>query len=141
MTNHTFSSPFFLLELVSIGGAEPVGESVLFREFAVCCPNPSHTYLGVCLFSRCPRAVTGGYLGSGPPSGEHSTWSRPRSRWGPPKSSPPPSHLIIWVNKESNRLSSRPSSKLLLGNDHSVAGRREPVQLIFITILILINFH
>ena len=86
------SSPIFILELVSIGGAKPVGESVLFRGLPVCLlpKSSTHIYLVVCLFSRCPRAVTGGYLGSGPPSGEHSTWL---SRFNhPTKSSVSPGH-------------------------------------------------
>ena len=35
-------------------------------------------------------------------------------------------HLIIWMDKEGDRLTRRPSSELLLGNNNSVAGRRKP---------------
>ena len=35
-------------------------------------------------------------------------------------------HLIIRMNKEGNRLASRPSSKLLFWNHHSVTSCREP---------------
>ena len=124
----------------------------------------------VCLFSRCPRAVTGGYLGSGPSSGEQITWffkiklgSSPftkiftnhhliilivnnhkklSSTIGQDVHHPhqyghhPPYHLIIRMNKESNGLSGRPSSKLLFGNNHSVPSRWEPVMMVMTTMMV-----
>ena len=69
-----------MLELVSIGGAEPAGgiqlASFLFN-------------LVFHLFSKCWRAVTGGYLGSGPASGENITCF---SRCGQQSPTSPPDH-------------------------------------------------
>merc|ERR1712222_291568 len=74
---------FFMLELVSIGGAEPVLQM----------SQGGHR--------RIPWVGT--------------------IKWGA-------HHLIIWMNKENNGLSSRLSSKLLFGNNHAVPGRREPAR-------------
>ena len=69
-----------MLELVSIGGAEPVGGIQLASFFF---------NLVFHLFSKCWRAVTGGYLGSGPASGENITCF---SRCGQQSPTSPPDH-------------------------------------------------
>ena len=51
--------------LISVGGTEPGGQNI-----------ENVPFLCACLFSKCPRAVTIGYRGSGPSSGEHSTFCK-----------------------------------------------------------------
>ena len=161
---------FFMLELVSIGGAEPGGENVFSAPFQRIGLKEEilHTYV---LYGGLPvlqvsqgsdRRVAGvGAIqwralnllfnfGSSPFAKivvnfliitNHNQTGNPVASTQPQLwigtihhhldcGQPSPSwkfHLIIWMNKESNRLSSRSPSKLLLGDDHSVPGRRESV--------------
>ena len=79
----------------------------------------------------------------GPPGGcpqtETATWPSRSCRSSPDHLDHSDHHLIIWMDKEGNRLTRRPSSELLLGNDNSMTGCRKPVKTVVAIVLEMLD--